>query len=409
MQPTMYNMNLIVPIEHESTIKNHFYSLSISGSRKTKDFTFHAFYFLNILKVKQSLHKDSQGGFYQLNKEILESIISKKYRLQIIRYLVSIGLIEVNHSYSTASHISKGYRLTEKANVSKWHEISIKDRLLIYKLENWQKKLQADTNKQISKKGGGYQITNYWLNEIKISNDVLNEIETISNGIKKDAYLMQVDRINKGRKFRVIDLNNRFHHNLTNLKREFRKYLTIENEPLKSIDVVASQPTFLAILLDKVTNNTNSEIQAEITVYKEVLNKHDFYTYLHGSNFVDHAERKQFKERFFSSVLFGKVSNMNTKIGKRFEREFPLIFDAIKKLKERHGSNYIANTLQQIESKFIFSLINHIDTVTGSRSIPLVSLHDAIYTTENNIDTVEMLAFEYSQKTTSSLIKFEIE
>jgi len=402
-------MNFLVPLEHESTISNHFYSLSISGSRKTKDFTFHAFYILDSLKVKQSLHKTSIDSFYQINKEILETIISKKYRLQIVRYLVSIGLIEVNHSYSTINHTSKGYRLTALANLSKWGQVTIKDRLLIYKLENWEKKLQSDTNKRIAKKGGGYQITNYWLNEIRISNDVFKELETVNNDVKKDAYLMQIERINKGKMFRVIDINNRFHHNLTNLKREFRKYLTIEGQPLKSIDIIASQPTFLAILLDRLSNKSNDDFTNELSSYKRVLNENDFYEHLNGSDFINDEQRKQFKERFFSSVLFGKASNMETKTGKRFKHEFPLIFEAIKKLKARNGTNYIANSLQQIESLFIFNLINHIDTLTGSKSIPLVSLHDAIYTTENNIDTVDMLSFEYSQKVTSSLIKFKPE
>jgi hypothetical protein len=401
-------MIFTVPLEHESTISNHFYSLSISGSRKTKDFTFHAFYILDSLKRKQSLHKTSFDGFYQINKEILETIISKKYRLQIVRYLVSIGLIEVNHSYSTINHTSKGYRLTALANLSKWGQVTIKDRLLIYKLENWEKKLQSDTNKRIAKKGGGYQITNYWLNEIRISNDVFKELETVNNDVKKDAYLMQIERINKGKMFRVIDINNRFHHNLTNLKREFRKYLTIEGQPLKSIDINCSQPTFLAILLDRLSNKSNDAFTDELSKYKRVLKENDFYTYLNGSNFIDKAHRKQFKDQFFC-VLFGKASNMETKTGKRFKHEFPLIFEAIKKLKARNGTNYIANSLQQIESEFTFNLITHIDTLTGSKSIPLVSLHDAIYTTENNIDTVEMLAYEYSHKVTSSLIKFEIE
>jgi hypothetical protein len=91
--------------------------------------------------------------------------------------------------------------------------------------------------------------------------------------------------------------------------------------------------------------------------------------------------------------------------GKKFQALFPNIYATIKGVKNEFGANYIANKLQTIESKFIFDLINYINTEAGGQ-VPLISLHDAIYTTESNYDVLAVLCSRYSEMKTNGFIKF---
>jgi hypothetical protein len=414
-------MEFTVPANYLEVISSHFLNEATRHQRRRKDFTNHALYILHALKTKQSFKRESLNGFFPLNKELLESIISKAKRLEVIRYLVKIGLVEVNHEYSfkinnrtyqvkkgkvstttesQAVSISKGYRLTDKANDSRWVTHQVKDRLLVAKLNRWQERFEAESKKLITKKGGGYQITNYWLTSLKIDEvKSLDYIEQFSPK-KYDAYKYQIQAISKKKFNTLIDDNGRFHHNLTNLKKELRQYLTIDNDTLIGFDIVNSQPTFLGLYLNMLNVNSN-----ELNNYLKLCQNGQIYEHINGANFTTPLERQVFKKLLFSSVFFGKVSYMSTNTGKKFQALFPSIYATIKAIKNEFGANYIANKLQSIESKFIFDLINYIDTEAGGQ-VPLISLHDAIYTTESNYDVLAVLCTRYSELKTKGVIKF---
>jgi hypothetical protein len=415
-------MEFTVPANYLDVISSHFHYEATRHARRRKDFTNHALYILHALKTKQSFKREMLNGFFPLNKELLESIISKAKRLEVIKYLVKIGLVEVNHEYafkinnrtyqvkkgrvstttdSQAVSISKGYRLTDKANDSRWVTHQVKDRLLVAKLNRWQERFEAESKKLITKKGGGYQITNYWLTSLKIDEvKSMKYIEQFSPK-KYDAYKYQIEAISKKKFNTLIDDNGRFHHNLTNLKKELRQYLTIDNDTLIGFDIVNSQPTFLGIYLSGL--NVDSD---ELNNYLKQCKNGQIYEHINGANFTTPLERKLFKKLLFSSVFFGKVSYMSTTTGKKFQALFPSIYATIKAIKNEFGANYIASKLQSIESKFIFDLINYIDTEAGGQ-VPLISLHDAIYTTESNYDVLAVLCSRYSELKTNGFIKFD--
>lgn len=414
-------MEFTVPANYLEVISSHFLNEATRHARRRKDFTNHALYILHALKTKQSFKREAQKGFFPLNKEVLDTIISKAKRLEVIRYLVKIGLVEVNNEYAfkinaktyrvkngkvsittggEVGSISKGYRLTDKANDSRWVTHQVKDRLLVAKLNKWQERFEAESKKLITKKGGGYQITNYWLTSLKI--DEVKSMEYIEQFSPKkyDAYKYQIQAISKKKFNTLIDDNGRFHHNLTNLKKELRQYLTIDNDSLIGFDIVNSQPTFLGIYLSRLNVDSN-----ELNNYLKQCKNGVIYEYINGANFDTPLERKLFKKLLFSSVFFGKVSYMSTATGKKFQAKFPSLFAMIKAIKNEFGANYIANKLQTIESKFIFDLINYINTEVGSE-VPLISLHDAVYTTESNFDVLAVLCSRYSEAQTNGLIKF---
>jgi hypothetical protein len=394
-------MEILAPLSHTAQIQEYFNQVANRGKRRSKDFTFHALYILATLKRKTTFKKETLNGYHLLNKEVLTSIISLRQFSHIISYLTKTGLIDVNNKHVKGVH-SKGYRLTPLALSERWGKMEVKDRLLVSKLNTWQLKYEAESKQQIAKRGGGYKVSNWWLQELKIdAKAALNYIEPFEPG-RYDVCKQQIESISK-KKFRVaIDINGRFHHNLTNLKKELRQYLTINNEPLIGFDVVNSQPTFLSILLTSIGYDSD-----DLKQYTTLCSNGTIYEHLNGKNFASYSERKAFKNKLFSSVFFGKVSNMNTTIGLKFKDSFPGIFEAIKKLKNDNGTNYIANRLQGIEAKFIFDLIKYINVEVGD-DVPLISLHDAIYTTENNVDVLETLCFRYSQIKENGLIKFSI-
>ncbi len=76
---------------------------------------------------------------------------------------------------------------------------------------------------------------------------------------KKVHHLISAQRILMGDYYFHIDKYGRFHHNLTNLSSNLRKFLTYENEKLKGIDLPNAQPLLLLILLNHIKEHKESQ------------------------------------------------------------------------------------------------------------------------------------------------------
>lgn len=66
--------------------------------------------------------------------------------------------------------------------------------------------------------------------------------------VAKEQYRYSVDGISRGVWHFVPDAYSRIHHNISNLKRELRKFLHIGGQPLVEVDVKSCQPLILALV-----------------------------------------------------------------------------------------------------------------------------------------------------------------
>ena len=74
-----------------------------------------------------------------------------------------------------------------------------------------------------------------------------------------DVQGLLVERLHR-REYRLkVDDFGRVHNTITNLHRTIRPALRIDGQPTAHIDIVNSQPAFLAILMGQVGNNTTDD------------------------------------------------------------------------------------------------------------------------------------------------------
>ena len=180
--------------------------------------------------------------------------------------------------------------------------------------------------------------------------------------------------------------SNRLHCNLTNLDSKLRQFLTIDEEKLAQVDISNSQPLFLGMVMK---NKTRVEVN-ELDKYLELVCSGQFYENLAQKmpddplDLEDDVVRKKFKKSIFSGVLFDRNRTKLSKWELLFQKEFPTIFSEIRKTKAKNH-NAMAILLQKMESKFIFNAVAVIDREIGKGKAPLLTIHDSIVSTVENI------------------------
>jgi len=216
-------------------------------------------YFLSLISHIPSFKKDETyiGGFVNLSsKKMLK--VSRNYR-KYLDYFIDNCIIDENSSYSNKKSYCKSYRYNEKGiKTFTWKIIEFDMLKETYKkLETKEKKL-CKRPAYLSK----------WLNS-KLNIDfegVLNEIQeklkftsqTELRTLKKaENYLRSLKNIHFKEFWssRNPKSDNRYHSNLTNMPKIFRKWVTYDDKNLAGIDIKNSQPYFLIILIEILKKN----------------------------------------------------------------------------------------------------------------------------------------------------------
>jgi hypothetical protein len=182
-------------------------------------------------------------------------------------------------------------------------------------------------------------------------------------------------RIDAGDFFVSVDKNGRLHHNLANLKKEARPYLRFEGQPLVGVDYSSLHPFLIY----------STAPRSERAKLKEWLDG-DFYGRLQERAGI--KTRKSAKKAFLSAL--NAEGGKTWVIWKTFAAEFPETAAVILVWK-RTDHREAANILQNLESRLVFA-----EAVAGcmARGIPVLSLHDALFTAPANVEVVraEMVA-----------------
>ena len=361
-------------------------------TKKRKDFSAHYFYFLHTIRTRPYIDRRFDSSEYiPINYNILKGIISERQIRDIKRFLLRNNIIQCNNKYYKGE-VSKGYKVNTAVTGKYWLYETITDKLLTKKLNMH----RLDNHSQIRKKGKGYEIALYWLHEIEINYrkayQYTHKFRAIDSE-KYNAYSYSIKEL-KHRKYRsLIDDNKRMHHNLSNLASVFRKHLHISGERLGQIDIKNSQPLFLYLhLID------SKEVdRQELIKYGENCIKGQFYETLASeqNTKLNAHNRKEYKQKVFASIFFGKDYEVMSETEKAFNRLYPTIHAYMTKLKREQGYRVISEILQKSEADFIYKAITYIDKCTGYHKVPLLAIHDCIVTTESNLESVTELLKNY--------------
>lgn len=225
-----------------------------------------------------------------------------------------------------------------------------------------------------------------------------------------------------------IDSNvHRLHSAITNMQKNYRKFLTYDGQPLVNIDIANSQPYLLCLLLnpsfwDKDSNLSlnigmlPSNIQerfseeqiSNITNYLHSLNLEQIQDYItkasegkiydymvdviNSGNTSNRVDRDTIKTMilivFFSSNRY--FHQIDAKLKRIFNQHFPAIYKLIRLTKSNHKSD-LACLLQSIESEIILHRCCRRIWEEGYHQVPVFTIHDSICTIIENEELVKKI------------------
>lgn len=409
-------------------------------------------YIIGLISSIPAKNKDSitEDGYVSINSTLIRNAF-KDY-LSYLDYLILTGVLCTDGQYIQGKK-SKGYKFTEMyENVP----------LIRYDYPAFQheRSVEAISSEVYSEEDGSfisntvvdYPYLAYWYNtkELHIDEQAaisyahaimqskfnrgreywdINRDKTHGNFIKRKypltqyhAALYNINSIAIGDYKVSIDTNvHRLHSVITNLQKEYRRFLKYNSTLLVNVDISNSQPYLLCLLLNPLFWDKNSNIPLNISmlpqnVQEKFAEEHleEIRTYVASldwrdeslSNYVQKASEGQVYE-FMLQVI---NSNLNTtlvrddikvmilttlfsknrytpKCKQYFRRYFPLIYDLIS-LTKKNNHKALSCLLQSIESEIILHRCCRKIWEEGNQQIPVFTIHDSICTTIDNTNFV---------------------
>lgn len=407
-------------------------------------------YILGLISSIPARNKDSitETGYVSINSKLIRNFF-KDY-LSYLDYLILTGVLETKGQYIQGKQ-SKGYRFTERyanAPLVRYDYpafIQNTDNVASIQEEIYNKKTGNFVHNPIldfpylsywySTKG--LQIDEeaaltcaYQMMQDKISKGIqswdINRDKSRNNLIKRKnpltqyhAALYNINSIAIGDYKVSIDSNvHRLHSVITNLQKDYRRFLSYNGQKLVNVDICNSQPYLLCLLLnpsfwDKtsdiplnigmLSHNIQGMVQEEhlSEIYKYVLSLsacHDtalenyiktasqgkVYEYM--QEVINKRENVNLKrddiKTMILTTLFSKNRFMPT-YKKYFKQNFPQIYELIRLVKKENHET-LACILQNIESEIILHRCCCQIWNISNHQVPVFTIHDSICTTIGN-------------------------
>lgn len=227
--------------------------------------------------------------------------------------------------------------------------------------------------------------------------NAISYLNSCKNDMEKTKYmknLNSIDGIKTEHIFFKFDRYGRMHTNFTILKKEIRqKYIKIDGEETKEIDISNSQPFFFAKLLKKEIGIEH--FNQETMRFYELVKNGLLYDEIESK--IDFVNNRDDSKMLMYKVLFGS-NNESNKENKEFRNLFPSIFEYIKEIKSL-DKNYkeMSHTLQKLESRFIFDKVIR-KIKSKYPHIKLFTVHDSITYPKKYHNEVSLIFNSYLKK-----------
>ena len=432
-------------------------------------------YILGLISSIPARNKDSitETGYVSINSKLIRNFF-KDY-LSYLDYLILTGVLETKGQYIQGKQ-SKGYRFTERyanAPLVRYDYpafIQNTDNVASIQEEIYNKKTGNFVHNPIldfpylsywySTKG--LQIDEeaaltcaYQMMQDKISKGIqawdINRDKSRNNLIKRKnpltqyhAALYNINSIAIGDYKVSIDSNvHRLHSVITNLQKDYRRFLSYNGQKLVNVDICNSQPYLLCLLLnpsfwDKtsdiplnigmLSHNIQGMVQEEhlSEIYKYVLSLsacHDtalenyiktasqgkVYEYM--QEVINKRENVNLKrddiKTMILTTLFSKNRFMPT-YKKYFKQNFPQIYELIRLVKKENHET-LACILQNIESEIILHRCCCQIWNISNHQVPVFTIHDSICTTIGNEVFVKEIMIQELTKAVGEIPFIKIE
>lgn len=384
--------------------------------------------------------------FVPINKTILKKRVSDYPRY--IEYLIKHGVFEINRQYVPGIR-SQSYKFTPKYQT----EIQVEN------IPNTTKNRAMTKRKEKVSNQKKYNYLYKWLNPmIHIdfksalnylqSELVANSKADLSKALKKfNATYANIYRIAESDFYFSIDNNiHRLHTNFTNLKKEYRNFITYNGQRLVAVDFVNSQPLISCALLhedfyqttkageEMVFGYNNYNISNQVSQYFNnnsslstslssliMLTKDEVNDNRQGfQRFISECENgviyeyleKKLKEKCnievedrkaLKRIVFTTLFTDNRFLGqpeaepkRLFKKMFPDVYRVFVKLKQG-DKRFLPILLQSIESKLMLDYITR--RISKERpDMPIWTIHDSVVCPVGNEQYVETVMQEETKK-----------
>ncbi|MCU0473398.1 MAG: hypothetical protein MUC93_08545 [Bacteroidales bacterium] len=383
----------------------------------------------NLSVIENSLRPEIKGYSTDYLKEIIsivachvrkddkeDSPLRAEYLRRLVPYAEKYlnGLIELEiiqrSPYYIPGQISYRYTFTPDYQ-SKYISLPVNNAKLIHRIKKAHSELGKDAVKLIY----GHACQVRYLKQLTLADGWQELVESFKEDTNQyNAILASAMRIVNGDIFYSRDATEgRFHSNITNMKRELRQYLRVNNKPLTNIDIKNSQPYLstiiltypskvaglaknmaLSMLLQSLKVSQNEDVKHYIKLVADGL----FYENLMQEFSLTRDETKiQVLRILFAPNRLPK-NGINKKCRLIFKDRFPTVHRIFSKVRGRdqgtkfENSNRFAILLATIESYLMLDVIMKriYKELPGTIAI---TIHDSIMTgiLTNDVEAVRKI------------------
>jgi len=196
--------------------------------------------------------------------------------------------------------------------------------------------------------------------EFKSKNSVLTNLKRILDINNKEIFTVRIN-------------NGRVYTSFSSLKRELRKYCTIDGVALESLDLKSSQPYLLIHYLkskypDSIGIKRLYDILVNDDIYDWIIKKCD-------EELSYHIKSRDDCKILMFSYIFKKTNKGNDKVQKLFKKIFPDVYEIISKERKifMKQNTTLADYLQSLEAEIF------IPVCEKYVSRGCLSVHDSLY------------------------------
>ncbi len=314
------------------------------------------YYLINHLFVQSVI---GQKSIINLDSQLLRTIYGIHYKI-IINNLKLMKYMSLASNYSRDTNKANGYKLMDGLKFSKY-EFEIKCKFL-EKVSNL-KLEKIDTTTDVKSRIFNSMCK---LNFENINLDLINQFERIEiENIINNPF--QIEGVNGKRIF----------NNFTNLSKNIRKQVTLNDERLVFVDIVNSQLVFLSSVIMSHLKDNKIEIDNASKHFSNLCSHGKIYEFASTElNLTRDKAKKQ-----FMLLLFGE--KMDLKIRDLFKIKFPQILAVIDFLKIGDFKR-LSHLMQIQESDLIFNAVKHLNN-----KIDILTIHDSLYSNESNMNKIK--------------------
>lgn len=208
------------------------------------------------------------------------------------------------------------------------------------------------------------------------------------------SWLMSLDYIKDGNYYTHVEYGNdgRVYTPITSFPKKLMQYVRLNGKPLVQLDCSNSQPLLFSVFLKQ----NYKDLTDDMKKYIELTEKGELYSYIKsllttaGLSFNEDG----FKAEFFAKIFYSKEKKSH-KWRTLFASEFPAVAAAITKEKKGEPKN-LSKKLSLLESEIMIKGVAR--KVYENNIYEILTKHDAILTTANNVDIILNIMLEEFEK-----------